>query len=156
MVCKKCGGTKFYKSNQCVNCKRSYAIEYRKNHPEKVRASVRNCQDKKRFGSPRKKLLGNSCELCGSTKRLSLHHKDGNGRNTLCPNNSKDNLQTLCNDCHIKLHVRKWAKKFDPVFQKKVTELWGLSLREIGRRLGIDHSTVKAIRLQAVKEGGKF
>lgn len=44
-----------------------------------------------------------SCELCGWNKinpttgtcPLDIHHKDGN-----CLNNSKENLQVLCPNCH--------------------------------------------------------
>jgi hypothetical protein len=37
------------------------------------------------------------CEKCGITVRLEVDHIDGNKFN-----NKVDNLQTLCNDCHIK------------------------------------------------------
>ena len=40
-----------------------------------------------------------SCELCGSTKVLSIHHKDRNWKNNVI-----SNLQTLCSSCHTSLH----------------------------------------------------
>lgn len=39
------------------------------------------------------------CELCGSTSNLHGHHKDRNHFN-----DSPENIQTLCNSCHQKLH----------------------------------------------------
>ena len=39
------------------------------------------------------------CELCGSTKNIDVHHKDGNFQN-----NSQDNLVTVCRSCHMKIH----------------------------------------------------
>ena len=40
-----------------------------------------------------------SCESCGSTDRLSLHHLDEDRTN-----NSLANLQTLCPSCHTRWH----------------------------------------------------
>lgn len=42
------------------------------------------------------------CELCGSTRNLMVHHKDGNRKN-----NNASNLQTLCWSCHEKHTQRK-------------------------------------------------
>lgn len=42
------------------------------------------------------------CELCGSTKNIDVHHKDGNYRN-----NSIENLIVVCRSCHMKLHRPK-------------------------------------------------
>jgi hypothetical protein len=46
-----------------------------------------------------RKFLGQSCEGCGTTQRLSIHHRDRNWRN-----NDPANLATLCMSCHTKLH----------------------------------------------------
>jgi len=40
-----------------------------------------------------------TCEMCGGTSRIGLHHKDENRTN-----NSPENLQTLCPACHTSLH----------------------------------------------------
>ena len=40
-----------------------------------------------------------SCEICGSTKNVDVHHMDFNPQN-----NSLDNLQRLCRSCHLKAH----------------------------------------------------
>jgi len=42
-----------------------------------------------------------SCEKCGATTSLHLHHRDKNWAN-----DSATNIQTLCATCHLKLH---WA-----------------------------------------------
>ena len=43
-----------------------------------------------------------SCEVCGPTERLHVHHKDRNHEN-----NDPANLATLCASCHLKLHWRE-------------------------------------------------
>lgn len=40
-----------------------------------------------------------SCEHCGTSERLGVHHKDRNWRN-----NDISNLMTLCSSCHTSLH----------------------------------------------------
>ena len=45
-----------------------------------------------------------TCHKCGKKEKLTIHHKDFNGSNSRNPNNSKDNLITLCNSCHGYLH----------------------------------------------------
>ena len=42
------------------------------------------------------------CEICGSTKSIDVHHKDGNYQN-----NEPSNLQVVCRSCHMKLHRPK-------------------------------------------------
>lgn len=40
-----------------------------------------------------------SCEQCGTSKNLGIHHKDKNWMN-----NEESNLMTLCSSCHTSLH----------------------------------------------------
>jgi hypothetical protein len=40
-----------------------------------------------------------SCENCGGTHWLGIHHRDGNWKN-----NDLSNLATLCASCHTSLH----------------------------------------------------
>ena len=42
------------------------------------------------------------CEICGSTKNIDVHHKDGNYQN-----NSSENLMIVCRSCHMMLHRPK-------------------------------------------------
>ena len=45
------------------------------------------------------KTVKSSCEICGRTGRLHVHHVDGNPMN-----NESGNLQTLCGSCHHLSH----------------------------------------------------
>lgn len=48
---------------------------------------------------------GYGCEndyICGSTKNIDVHHKDGNYQN-----NSSENLMIVCRSCHMMLHRPK-------------------------------------------------
>lgn len=44
-----------------------------------------------------------TCQVCGNTTQLVIHHKDESGQ---CdnPNNEIENLVTLCRRCHINIH----------------------------------------------------
>lgn len=56
------------------------------------------------------------CVKCGLRSLLTVHHKDGNGRGSEQPNNTLDNLETLCRCCHAALHSSKdgrWSRHFD-------------------------------------------
>ncbi len=44
-------------------------------------------------------LKGSTCQNCGSTKNVGVHHKDRD-----IHNNSEENLLTLCASCHTKMH----------------------------------------------------
>lgn len=51
------------------------------------------------------KLFGKNCQLCGASKRVDTHHKDGNSFNNPLDGS---NWQRLCKSCHGKLH---WKPK---------------------------------------------
>jgi hypothetical protein len=53
-----------------------------------------------------RKFLKEVCEICGGTRRLSVHHKDTNPQN-----NDLVNLQTVCTPCHNRIH-RSWEKRW--------------------------------------------
>jgi len=66
-------------------------------------------QEQKRFGGNRIKALERdnySCQICGSTEKILVHHIDRTGRGSLNHNNNLDNLITLCRRCHIKEHKK--------------------------------------------------
>src|SRR3990167_4846126 len=51
-----------------------------------------------------RRLRKPNCEACGTTKKLEVHHVNGNRKN-----NDESNLQTLCNVCHKFLHtIQRW------------------------------------------------
>lgn len=43
-----------------------------------------------------------ACSICGESKKIDIHHIDGDYNN-----NSLDNLQPLCRSCHTKIHKTK-------------------------------------------------
>jgi 5-methylcytosine-specific restriction endonuclease McrA len=47
------------------------------------------------------------CVVCGTTKRLVVHHKDKTGSYYLKANNNLVNLEVLCHKCHAKLHSKE-------------------------------------------------
>src|SRR3990167_4360396 len=51
-----------------------------------------------------------TCERCGGTTGLHVHHKDGNWKNDIL-----ENLETLCSSCHLKDHWQngrhRWARR---------------------------------------------
>ncbi len=54
--------------------------------------------------------LPNECAVCGTTKRLEIHHKDKNNKNNLL-----SNLMILCNPHHKALHalMSGWSLEYD-------------------------------------------
>lgn len=52
--------------------------------------------------------LGGKCEQCGSTDKLTVHHKDGN-----FTNNAPENLELLCDKHHKKVRVVTMSSKYD-------------------------------------------
>ena len=64
------------------------------------------------------------CDICGKTGNV-IHHKDHNKSN-----HSVDNLQVLCYQCHLRHHLSKFTK------------IYGFTIEEISKKLGISPSTV--------------
>lgn len=60
-----------------------------------------------------RKHLGSSCESCGMTLELVVHHCDENWKN-----NEKDNLQTLCQSCHRSWHIMQRNAGVTPAGRK--------------------------------------
>lgn len=59
-----------------------------------------------RFSGNKYKILERdnyTCQICGNTTQLVVHHKDDSGQSDN-PNNDMDNLITLCRRCHINIH----------------------------------------------------
>lgn len=51
---------------------------------------------------------------CGGWKHMQVHHKDFNHKN-----NDLDNLEWLCEDCHLEVHGRRRVKKSFHQLNKK-------------------------------------
>mgnify|MGYP001558574251 CR=1 FL=1 len=54
------------------------------------------------------------CELCGSTRRLDIHHRDRNKRNQ-----ALSNLQVLCHRCHMQEHAKTKETGWDSYHRKR-------------------------------------
>lgn len=90
---------------------RAHLLAYKKDwyaqHHSQMLELSRQRREKLHFDNRRQAALerdGYRCTLCGSQEQLVVHHRDGRGRNHPNPNNELDNLQTLCNSCHITIH----------------------------------------------------
>lgn len=93
---------------------REYNRKYRHSHPEVMKKLKDTRTDRQYFGGLRNEVYerdGYKCIMCGMSMddhikkyhvRLSIDHKDGNGRYSQIKNNVLDNLQTLCLHCHGK------------------------------------------------------
>lgn len=82
----------FIKRKYCdVEC---MGLAHRKNNPTLSAFHKRAIKFKK-----------NSCELCGATNNLGVHHLDNDPTNNIL-----ENLKTFCGKCHTKWHWRNGKK----------------------------------------------
>jgi len=126
MICKTCKIKESEKGNKICSCCR--LKKWRKDNPEKVKAyyEMRKVRDKDKFmvrqyhhwndfyfGGNRIKVLERdnySCQVCGAKKsngiKIIVHHKDrtGWGKKREEKNNNMNNLISLCQPCHVKIH----------------------------------------------------
>ena len=68
----------------------------------------------KRDTSVYQKYIADKCFICGKTFGLQVHHKDEN-RN----NNQPENLVTLCNSCHLRVH----SKNLETIFADRIKSI---------------------------------
>lgn len=76
------------------------------------------------FRKRAKGLRGDTCETCGETNNLQVHHIDGNPAN-----NEPLNLMTLCNSCHMKWH---WSNGKQPHKKHAVCKVCGKRAKRQG------------------------
>lgn len=122
---------------------RHYRIYYQRKHPDwpsgmtpHSRINLDRCLKRDNY----------TCQICGSTLNLDVHHKDNGGPHIKGneTDNSLSNLVTLCHRCHLKLHYNVLGKA------GYIRELRGkgLTLATIGRKLGVSrqriHQVIKA------------
>jgi len=67
-----------------------------------------NSQEWERVKEARKKYDGYKCKNCGATKNLQVHHKNYTFEGT---ENIKDDLITLCANCHYKITMINRKKR---------------------------------------------
>jgi 5-methylcytosine-specific restriction endonuclease McrA len=87
-----------------------YSKEYYQKNKDIARISKIKHHSKKYFDGNWEKVLerdNRTCQICGSKKKLLVHHRDGTNIFSGVPNNSLDNLITICRACHNKIHNTK-------------------------------------------------
>jgi 5-methylcytosine-specific restriction endonuclease McrA len=81
----------------CLNCEEEESIRYRNNQ-------IKEKEYQKEFNKIKPEILkrdGYKCTLCESTIKLHVHHivsRKDEGQN------NKENLITVCKECHLMLH----------------------------------------------------
>jgi len=107
-VCANCGklfSKPRHKESKHKFCSRECYNEFRIKHDwyRKMRYSkVKNIGTSDNFlRKYLKPLLPKHCEVCGTTEKLEIHHKDGNRRN-----NKLSNLMVVCRSCHRRIDNR--------------------------------------------------
>lgn len=88
--------------NRRLYCSRSCANSQSKGGDSRTRWHARAQEHRK-----------SSCESCGTTRALHVHHCDENWRN-----NSPANLQTLCKSCHRSWHITQRNAGVKPAGRK--------------------------------------
>lgn len=118
LMCDTCGDDFEYLSGpqkRCGECQRKLEVsrmrEWLESDKERLRAYTQRAKDNYMFGGNRQAALERdkfTCQHCGATSDLHVHHIDGNGVTSAreTRNNAIDNLVTLCRGCHTKEHHR--------------------------------------------------
>jgi 5-methylcytosine-specific restriction endonuclease McrA len=99
-------------------------------YQENITPEMQRIQREERyFSGNRQKVLRRDryrCIQCGESRigKLTVHHRDKQGRNVEQSNNRLSNLETLCRSCHAKLHhtTGRWARHFDACISCGKTE----------------------------------
>ena len=146
--CKECGAC--FENNEIRNIKSQFIRSGNSFCSKSCKKAVLKRYNKYRrerlwFSGKRDEVLKRDnfeCQFCRTKEDLCVHHKDGNGRGSKDPNNSLDNLITLCLSCHRKLHQTLPREKY----YKFVLENKEKTNRSIAISLGITHPTVAIIR----------
>lgn len=114
-LCNKC-----YMKNYRNNPKNKQKIAAQK-HDWYVKMGGKHLSKIKReehyFSGKREEILqrdGYKCTECSAKSSLVVHHVDYKGRGRPSPNNSNDNLITLCRKCHAKIHstIDGWSRLY--------------------------------------------
>lgn len=142
LLCKKCYqddyNKRYYERNK--NKIKNNTKKYYSENLESERERRKILREKREFDSKRTKVLlrdDYKCSVCGEKKessKLTVHHKDRNGRGVTDKNNDLSNLITLCRSCHAKEHYKdlksalkdkykdKWSIKYDKCIECGTTE----------------------------------
>lgn len=114
-TCEQCGAPFVFRHGvqktckSCQNIKRKEtARTYRANNPDKVKTWAKTAHSNNRMGGSRNVVLKrdkHTCHKCGKHPANVVHHIDCFGEKSGTPNNSIDNLVTLCASCHAGVHA---------------------------------------------------
>ena len=84
-----------------------------------------------------------TCQICGATHPLDVHHKDNGGVhiNGDKTNNSLSNLITLCRSCHFRLHYGVLGKYINIITRRENGE----TLQQIADSFGVSRQRIHQI-----------
>lgn len=105
-ICKHCGKVdiKIF-SNKSPRCMNAFREEKRKYGRKYSRSPAGRLKDRKRK-SPYRLVVSPTCVRCGFVAedlcQIDIHHKDGNHKN-----NSSENLENICSNCHRLVHKHR-------------------------------------------------
>lgn len=119
-TCSACGVGFTYTSgpqHRCETCQRAAetaaTMDWLNKNNERVRTVyMPKARDNYSFGGMKSKTLERdnfTCQHCGSSENLHIHHIDKKGSNVPKEqkNNALDNLITLCRSCHTRVHFKR-------------------------------------------------
>jgi len=119
LTCISCGGGFTLISGpqtRCIDCQKAKVyqdlLDWNKKNPEKLRRNAKKAREQYKFDGMRYRALERDkfkCQHCNTCEDLHVHHIDCSGQGDN-PNNSLDNLLTLCRGCHTKIHHSIKAK----------------------------------------------
>jgi len=120
----------------------------REKHKERYIQKNDEYHDRIRFSGNKYPVLerdGHKCTKCGKVKGLIIHHIDGSGHDEN-PNNSMDNLTTLCRSCHMRHHAsgdNNYLYKELTVDMFNSAKYGSKSLSEMANKLNMHRETLR-------------
>ena len=117
------------KYNKCIRCGRTAKPHEAKGYCHTCYTTVKGYRNEKRFDHKRGIVLkrDGKCTVCETHEKLRVHHIDCNKKN-----NDLNNLITLCNSCHSRLHSYLHFKNYF-IDYPKLTSL-GKTNKALGSR----------------------
>ena len=137
--------------------------KYYETHKEEQKERVERWRDKNVFGGNSQKAFerdGWECQECGLSqeqsimlfnRKLVIHHKDGQGRNSEIKNHDLDNLITLCPRCHGNIHGQESRRIICEELLEQDDSEWKFpKIRElVDSKMNEDMNMTKAKRIVA-------
>jgi len=139
---------KFKRDKETGKYNFEYARGYAKKNIKRKNEMNDIYHDRIRFGGNKYPVLdrdGQKCTKCGKIKGLIIHHIDGSGHDKN-PNNSMDNLTTLCRSCHMRHHAsgdRNYLYKELTVEMYNLAKEGSKSLFDMAIKLNMHRDTLR-------------